>query len=88
MPLYPALVDGEMGAYGVSFPDLPGIVAMGKTVKEAMANAEEALRDYAIEAEIDGAEIVSPSSLDSLKTQEGQRLVSIPLPDVLEVRTQ
>ena len=25
---YPALIDGEDGAYGVTFPDLPGVVAM------------------------------------------------------------
>ena len=49
MARYPALIDGKEGAYGVTFPDLPGIVAMGKTIDEAMVNAEEALRDYAIE---------------------------------------
>ncbi len=58
---YPALIDGKKGAYGVTFPDLPGIVAMGKTVNEAMVNAEEALRDYAIEAEKDGETITPPS---------------------------
>lgn len=42
---YPALVDGEPGAYGVAFPDLPGICAMGYTVAEALAHAEEALLD-------------------------------------------
>ena len=46
---YPALIDGEKGAYGVSFPDLPGIVAMGDTMDEALMNAEEALRDYVID---------------------------------------
>ena len=76
---YPALIDGEKGAYGVTFPDLPGIVAMGETVDEALANAEEALRDYAIEAEVDGAEIVSPSPLDTVEAIAGQRLVSIQL---------
>ena len=39
---YPALINGEKGAYGVSFPDLPGIVAMGDTIDEALMNAEEA----------------------------------------------
>ena len=43
MRQYPALVDGEPGAYGVAFPDLPGIGAMGYTVAEALAHAEEAL---------------------------------------------
>ena len=76
---YPALIDGKKGAYGVTFPDLPGIVAMGETVDEAMANAEEALRDYAIEAEVDGEEIVSPSPLDTVEAIAGQRLVSIQL---------
>ena len=80
MPSYPALVDGEKGAYGVSFPDLPGIVAMGNTVEEALANAEIVLLDYAIEAEADGEEIVSPSPLEKVKTLDGQRLVSILLP--------
>ena len=46
MSRYPAFVDGEVGAYGVTFPDLPGIVAMGETVDDALLNAEEALRDY------------------------------------------
>ena len=80
MPSYPAIVDGEKGAYGVSFPDLPGIVAMGNTVEEALANAEIVLLDYAIEAEADGEEIVSPSPLEKVKTLDGQRLVSILLP--------
>ena len=44
---YPALLDGEEGAYGVVFPDIPGVGAMGHTVDEALANAEEVLRDYA-----------------------------------------
>ena len=51
---YPAWIDGEQGAYGVSFPDLPGIVAMGATVDEALLHAEEALRDYVTETESDG----------------------------------
>ncbi len=76
---YPALIDGKKGAYGVTFPDLPGIVSMGKTVDEAMLNAEEALRDYAAEAENDGEEITPPSALERVKPLAGQALVSIPL---------
>ena len=76
---YPALIDGESGAYGVSFPDLPGIVAMGKSMDEAMINAEEALRDYALEAERDGTDIVQPSAIESVVLEAGSALVSIPL---------
>ena len=76
---YPALIDGKKGAYGVTFPDLPGIVAMGKSVDEAMLNAEEALRDYALEAEKDGEAITPPSALERVQSQAGQTLVSVPL---------
>ena len=38
---YPALIDGAKGVYGVSFPDLPGIVAMGDTIDEALLNVEK-----------------------------------------------
>lgn len=76
---YPALIDGESGAYGVTFPDLPGIVAMGTSMDEAMINAEEALRDYALEAERDGTDIVQPSAIESVELEAGSALVSIPL---------
>ena len=80
MARYPALIDGEKGAYGVTFPDLPGIVAMGTTVDEALVNAEEALRDCAIEAEKDGEKISQPSALErAYYVPSGNALVSVPL---------
>src|ERR1700678_2270999 len=39
MSSYTALIDGEAGAYGVYFPDLPGCTAMGATLDDAIANA-------------------------------------------------
>ena len=79
MPEYPAIVDGEKDAYGVTFPDLPGIVAMGETVEEALANAKEALLDYAIESDADAEDLVSPSRGEDIEMDVGQTLVSIPL---------
>lgn len=79
MVRYPALIDGENGAYGITFPDLPGIVSMGKTVDETILNAEEALRDYVIEAEKDGETIPPPSALERVDVPNGQALVSVPL---------
>ncbi len=76
---YPALIDGEKGAYGVSFPDLPGIVAMGDTIDEALINAEEALRDYVIETEMDGDAIEQPCELDEVLVEPGQVLTAVPL---------
>ncbi len=76
---YPALMDGDEGGYGVVFPDIPGIGAMGATVDEALLNAEAALRDYAIETEKDGEKLVCPSPFQSVETPAGNQLVSIPL---------
>ena len=76
---YPALMDGDEGAYGVVFPDIPGVAAMGRTVDEAMLNAEAALQDYAIEADRDGEALASPSPFQSIETPGGNQLVSIPL---------
>lgn len=76
---YPALIDGEGGAYGVVFPDIPGIAAMGDTVAEALVNAEAALVDYVVEAEADGEELAEPSSLESVVAPVGSRLVTVSL---------
>lgn len=79
MVRYPALIDGEKGAYGVSFPDIPGVVAMGSTVDEELLNAEEALWDYVIETEKTGDELISPSLIEEVETPADSALVSIPL---------
>ena len=63
MAKYPAFIDGEAGAHGIAFPDLPGIVAMGETVDDALLNAEQALRDYVTETERDGVQVVDPSPI-------------------------
>ena len=79
MTRYPALIDGASGAYGVTFPDLPGIVAMGATLDEALLNAEEALRDHAAETEKDGEPIIAPSLLENVSPAAGSTLVTVPL---------
>ncbi len=76
---YPALVDGDEGSYGVVFPDIPGVGAMGKTVEEALLNAEAALQDYAVETEMDGDELAVPSPFRAIETPKGNQLVSVPL---------
>ena len=76
---YPALLDGKEGAYGVVFPDIPGVAAMGKDIDEALINAEEVLRDYAIETERDGEELAPATPFHLVDTPPGNQLVSIPL---------
>ena len=74
---YPALIDGERGGYGVVFPDIDGIGAMGETVEEAMENAKAVLIDYAIEAERDGLPLATPSRPDAVDVPEGSQLTSV-----------
>ena len=76
---YTALVDGREGAYGVVFPDLPGCVAMGYTVEDALINAEDALRDYTLDADQDGEVLPEPSPFQSIDVPKGSQLVSMPL---------
>lgn len=87
---YPALIDGERGAYGIVFPDIEGIAAMGKTLDEVILNGAAVLQDYAIETERDGQELVPPSTLEEVEVPEGCALTSIVLvrcaPDKPSVR--
>ncbi len=66
MTSYTALIDGKAGAYGVSFPDLPGCTAMGATLDEAIVNAADAMRDWAdVTVEKHGV-IPEPRALEEL----------------------
>jgi predicted RNase H-like HicB family nuclease len=87
MSRYVALIDGKAGAYGVVFPDLPGCTAMGKTTDEALANAADALRDWAELAEEQGGKVPQPRPIESLRRDpdvkpalaEGAGLATVPL---------
>ena len=76
---YPALIDGEPGFYGVSFPDLPGVVAMGDTPDEAVRGAAEALEDFAAESLADGVELVPPSAAADVDVPRGCKLTTVSL---------
>ena len=80
MNRYPALIDGEPGSYGVAFPNLPGIVAMGTTIDEALLQAERALKDYAIETERAGDVVVPPSAPEQIEAPPGHALVLVSIP--------
>lgn len=73
------MIDGERGDYGVSFPDILGVVSMGATRDEALLNAREVLLDYVIETEKAGDELVSPSSIEEVEVPAGAALFLIPL---------
>jgi predicted RNase H-like HicB family nuclease len=87
MARYIALIDGKTGAYGVTFPDLPGCTAMGKTMDDALANAADALRDWAEVTEESGGKVPRPRALEVLKRErdvkdalkDGAGLATVPL---------
>jgi predicted RNase H-like HicB family nuclease len=64
---YMALIDGEAGAYGVVFPDLPGCNAMGETLDEALANAAQSLHDYVADALEHCESVAPPRALEELR---------------------
>jgi len=57
---YTAIVDGKAGAYGVVIPDVPGCVAMGRTIDEALANSAEVLAEFAKLEEVAGGSLPRP----------------------------
>ena len=69
MPHYIALIHKEHDScYGVSFPDVPGVVAAGDTIDEAMQNAGEALAFAAVDwAEHTGHNFPQPRTIDVLR---------------------
>lgn len=64
----------DIGAY---FPDLPGCTACGKTTKEIIANAKEALSLHLFGMEEDNEEIPIPSELPDIKSGTGEIPVMI-----------
>lgn len=74
---YPALIDGKDGEYGVVFPDLPGCLAMGYTIDEALLDAERAIRQWMDAAEERGILIPDPSLLEDVEVPDGSALTSV-----------
>ena len=74
MPQYVALVHKESdGCYGVSFPDLPGVITGGDTFDEALEEAADVLA-FAAEDWInpDGsAGLKPPSTIEQLRGDPG-----------------
>jgi predicted RNase H-like HicB family nuclease len=69
MPHYIALIHKDADScYGVSFPDVPGVITAGDTIDEAMRKASEVLEFVAEDwSDLDGAEFPSPRTIDELR---------------------
>jgi predicted RNase H-like HicB family nuclease len=77
MSRYIGIVDGERGAYGITFPDLPGCTSMGETVDQVTRNAVEAVRMWVEDTVQDGEPIPEPRAMDDLlRDQEVREQIS------------
>lgn len=88
---FAAVMKDEDSAYGVIFPDVPGCFSAGDTFEEAVANAEEALRQHAEVAAELGRKLPEPRGFDQLLAdpevrQEigGMPLIAVPLMDTTD----
>lgn len=86
MARFLAVLDGEVGAFGVSFPDCPGCTAMGKSRKKAYARAVGALTEWVEDARAAGKS-PKPSRIEDLQRDpdviatlaEGGVFIEVPL---------
>lgn len=62
-----AIVHHEAGAYGVSFPDFPGVVAAGGSAAEALARATTALSFHIAGMSEDRDPIPSSRTINELR---------------------
>jgi predicted RNase H-like HicB family nuclease len=66
---YPIIVlKDRKSDYGVTVPDLPGCFSAGRTLDQAIANAEEAVLTHVEGLIIDGETIPNPSSLEKYQS--------------------
>ena len=68
------LSEAEGGGFLVEFLDLPGCIADGSTIEEAILESEDALRAWILTAEEDGIEIPQPHSAHQYSGQFRARI--------------
>jgi predicted RNase H-like HicB family nuclease len=81
------MVEGKPGSFGLIFPDLPGCVAMGKTMDEIVQSGAEVLSEWAGDVVSEGRRLPKARTIEQLvKDPEvqgdlatGSVFVSIPL---------
>lgn len=62
-----ALIHGEEGSFGISFPDVPGCISGGDTIDETLANGAEALAFHLEGIMEDGDPIPTLRSVEAIR---------------------
>ncbi|MGY3146341.1 putative RNase H-like HicB family nuclease [Bradyrhizobium sp. USDA 3397] len=92
MRYYIALIHKDADSdYGVSFPDLPGVISAGSTLDEAREMAAEALALHLRGLAEDGEAVPEPSSLEQIMANADNKdgvavLIPAPAEEVKSVR--
>jgi predicted RNase H-like HicB family nuclease len=92
MRQYIALIRKEIDSdYGISFPDLPGVISAGRTLDEARDMGAEALALHLEGMAADGEAAAEPSSLEEIMKDAENRdgvavLIAAPAAEVKSVR--
>jgi predicted RNase H-like HicB family nuclease len=85
MNRYIAIIDYADDMYGAYFPDAPGCTAMGETEEEVLANAADALSEWAADELAGGRKLPEPRSYAQLlksgeyELGKGGMVATIPL---------
>ena len=66
--------DTEESGYVASYPELPGCITCGETIASAVANAEDAKKEWLLAAIEENIEIAEPESANSYSGQFKLRL--------------
>jgi predicted RNase H-like HicB family nuclease len=71
---YIALIHKDGSAYGVSFPDVPGVIASAGSIEDAMSEAAKALAFAAEDwSRLTGGPFPCPRTIDELREDVGFR---------------
>jgi len=77
---YPAILEKEPeSAFGVTFPDFPGLVSAGNTAEEALVNAHEGLAGHVALMDQDGDLLPKPTAIEAVVADSEIRIVAITL---------
>jgi predicted RNase H-like HicB family nuclease len=76
--IFPAVFEpSEVEGYCITFPDLPGCITKGDTLKEAMCIAKDTLELYIYNLEEDNEKIPSPTNPEDINVSKGSVVVPV-----------
>lgn len=85
--IFPAVIEKNANNYSVFLPDLPGCVASGNNIHEAILYAKEALAFHLWGMEQDNELIPSPSSPENIQLEKNDTLCYLDV-NMLSIRSK